>query len=493
MSAGLPRRGDGAIDYTCGMATPLPTSPRAVLRAALDGARGLALLRDVLDDAPGRAVLALLSALVAPEPDPAAVAAAYGRAFMDLAAAANADGLDEPSDVWQAHLLARLLDDDNPWSAQAEGARSRGARVTGMRIGSDSAPGMVAPGLLAAARCELATLKRLHDLDAETLWRLAREAVAPSLPALRDAWAPWRGLSPPAYAHNDLDPRAAMARRLAESDDWATLTDDLTAYWAHHGTGLPARYRVLRWAGRVEGLRPVAYPDEARLDGLVEYEREQGLLMSNIERFLAGLPAQHALLYGPPGTGKSSTVKALANHYAPRGLRLVELRKEDTGDLPAIAALARDRAPYLLVYVDDLSFEEHETGYKALKALLEGAAEARPANMLLHATTNRRNLVRETFAERGAPGDDVHGRDTMGEKISLAARFGLRVTFPAPDQERYVAIATALARGRGLAPAQITDDELRRRALLWERGRPGRSGRTARQFVDDLEAELRAL
>jgi predicted AAA+ superfamily ATPase len=102
-------------------------------------------------------------------------------------------------------------------------------------------------------------------------------------------------------------------------------------------------------------------------------------------------------------------------------------------------------------------------------------------------------LVRETFAERGAPGDDPHGRDTMGEKISLAARFGLRVTFAAPDQERYVAIATALARGRGLTSLDIPDDELRRRALLWERQHPGRSGRTARQFVDDLEAEQRSL
>ncbi len=480
---------------TTNLSIPMRTSPRD----ALDAARGLALLRGVLDAAPGKAMLALLAALAAPEPDSTAVAGSYSHAFGTLAAAAGDDPLDGAPDAWQAHLVARLLDDTNPWSAQAEAVRSRATGASGAGPApdavsrSDDGSTMVAPGLLAAARRELRTLRLFYDLDAVTVWRLARAAVAPSMPALRDAWVPWRDLSPPApSAHNDMDPRADMARRLIETGDWPALAGALTSYWARHGTGALARYHVLRWQGRADGLRPVAHPDPARLEQLVGYEREQGLLRANIERFLAGLPAQHALLYGPPGTGKSSTVKAIANHYAPRGLRLVELRKGDAGDLPAISAAVRARAPYFLLYVDDLSFEEHETEYKALKALLEGAAEARPANMLLYATTNRRNLVRETFAERGAPGDDVHGRDTMGEKISLAARFGLRVTFPAPDQERYVAIATGLARGRGLTHAEITDDELRRHALLWERQHPGRSGRTARHFVDDLEAELRA-
>jgi len=469
------------------------TLARESLRAALDAARGLGLLRGVLDDGPGGAVLALLAALAAPDPDAATVADAYGHAFRSLAAAANDDGLDGLPDAWQSHLVARLLDDANPWSAQAEAAGAGRVWTPGASAHravpppSHDSSALVALGLLGAARRELRALRLLYDLDAVTVCRLAHEVVTPSMPALRDAWSPWRYLAP-SLSPDDTDPRAAMAGRVAGTADWATLADDLAAYWARHGTGPLARYHVLRWEGRAAGLRPVAHPDPARLDALVGYEREQGLLKTNIERFLAGLPAPHALLYGPPGTGKSSTVKALANHYAPRGLRLVELRKEDTGDLPAIAAAVRGRAPRFLLYVDDLSFEEHETAYKALKALLEGTAEARPDNLLLYATTNRRNLVRETFAERGAPGDDVHGRDTMGEKISLAARFGLRVTFPAPDQERYVTIATALARGRGLA---LPDDELRRRALLWERQRPGRSGRTARQFVDDLEAEQR--
>jgi len=440
-------------------------------------------------------VLALLAALTTSEPDATAVADAYTHAFRALAVAANDDPLADLPDAWQSHLVARLLDNDNPWSAQAETARARGVRS------SESAAFVIASGLRAAARCELRALRLLYDLDAAILCDLARTAVEGAMPALRDAWTPWRELSPPLYAHKDSDPRSAMARRLTSTENWVDVADELTAHWARHGTGMPARYHMLRWERRGangtsgasgHGLRPIAHPDPVRLDGLIGYEREQRLLASNIERFLAGLPAQHALLYGPPGTGKSSTVKALANHYAPRGLRLVEVRKSDIEDLPAVAAAVRGHAPHFLIYVDDLSFEEHETAYKALKALLEGTAEAWPDNMILYATTNRRNLVRETFAERGAPGDDPHGRDTMGEKISLAARFGLRVTFAAPDQERYVAIAAALARSRGLTFSDMSDDELRRRALLWERQHPGRSGRTARQFVDDLQAESRA-
>jgi predicted AAA+ superfamily ATPase len=136
--------------------------------------------------------------------------------------------------------------------------------------------------------------------------------------------------------------------------------------------------------------------------------------------------------------------------------------------------------------VDDLSFEEDEAGYKTLKALLEGSVEQPPQNVRLYATSNRRNLVRERFSERDES-DDVHARDTMQEKLSLAARFGLRVTFPPPDQRRYLKIVAGLARARGL---DIPEETLAERALLWDRWHAGRSGRTARQFVDELEAEL---
>jgi predicted AAA+ superfamily ATPase len=136
--------------------------------------------------------------------------------------------------------------------------------------------------------------------------------------------------------------------------------------------------------------------------------------------------------------------------------------------------------------VDDLSFEEHEVEYKSLKALLEGSVEEPPENVRVYATSNRRNLIRERFSDRDE-GDDVHARDTMQEKLSLSARFGLRVTFPTPDQRRYLEIVSGLARGRGI---EMSEEELEERAILWDRWHAGRSGRTARQFVDELEAEL---
>ncbi len=136
--------------------------------------------------------------------------------------------------------------------------------------------------------------------------------------------------------------------------------------------------------------------------------------------------------------------------------------------------------------MDDLSFEEHEVEYKSLKALLEGSVEEPPENVRLYATSNRRNVVRESFSDRGELGDDVHARDTMQEKLSLVARFGLRLTFPSPDQKRYLEIVRGLAQERGIG---VPDEELTERALLWDRWHAGRSGRTARQFVDELSGE----
>lgn len=456
------------------MIARVSSGPREQVHAALDRSCGLALLRGVLDDGPGRAMLALLRALTAESPLVATVAAAYSRAFLDLAGVADEEPVAGLADAWQAHLTARLLDDANPWSLGAERGGAAG----------------VAPGLAEQARRDVQALRLLCDLDAQMLWRLSREAVAGAVPALADAWVPWTALASRHAEDGGNEARATLRRRLVEADDWAALTDDLAAHWARHGTGLVARYRALRWEGPAVGFRGIAHPDPIALDQLVGYGREHALLTANVERFLAGRPAHDTLLYGAPGTGKSSTVKALANRYAGRGLRLLEVRKEDLGDLPSIAALVRDRAPRFLLFVDDLSFEEHETEYKALKALLEGAAEARPRNLAIMATTNRRNLVRESFADREMAGDgmqalDVHGRDTMQEKVSLAARFGLRVTFASPNQETYLTIAAALARGRGLT---LDEEEVRARALRWERQHPGRSGRTARQFVDELEA-----
>jgi uncharacterized protein len=419
-------------------------------------ARGMAVLRGVLASPVSKYFLALLGLLAARRPDPAAVAGTFGRLWEELA-------LERERllpDAWRSHLVGRLLDDENAFSLAAE-------------------RGEASPALVKQTSRDLRTLRRLFDLEAEPLLNVVEDAV----PGLEDVWVPWtdpeRG--------DTSSPRHVLARKLEATEDWGRCAGLLADHFSRHGAGSFGRHGAFRWGE--DGLRAVDEPDPVRLADLVGYERVREPLLTNTERFLAGLPAHHALLYGMPGTGKSSTVKAVMNEYADRGLRLVEVAKEDLGALPRVLESLRARAPRFVIFVDDLSFEENEVEYKALKALLEGSVEEPPGNVRVYATSNRRNLIRERFSERdeGGAGDDVHARDTMQEKLSLSARFGLRVTFPTPDQRQYLEIVAGLARRRGI---EIPDEELKERAVLWDRWHAGRSGRTARQFVDELQAEL---
>jgi len=418
-------------------------------------ARGLATLRGVLDSPLARDLLDLLALLEEERPDAGAVAKVFGRLWEGLA-------LEDERllpDAWQSHLVGSILDDENPFSLGAE-------------------RGEVSPSVLGQAGRDLGTLREMFALDAAVLLGRVESAV----PDLAGIWVPWTDPEPV-----EVSPRRMVARKLSAAEDWGACAELLAVHFARHGAGSFGRHRAFHWRGG--RLRAVPRPDPVSLTGLVAYEREREPLIKNTERFLAGLPAHHALLYGLPGTGKSSTVKAILNEYADRGLRLVEVKKGDLAELPRVLEVLRGRGQRFVLFVDDLSFEEHEVEYKALKALLEGSVEEPPANVRLYATSNRRNLVRESFSERGdgSAGDDVHARDTMQEKLSLAARFGLRVTFPSPDQARYLEIVAGLARERGLA---VPAEHLRESALLWDRWHAGRSGRTARQFVDELEAEL---
>ncbi|MFO7295836.1 MAG: ATP-binding protein [Clostridia bacterium] len=266
------------------------------------------------------------------------------------------------------------------------------------------------------------------------------------------------------------------------------------AYHFHcNGSGMFGIFKGFRWE-RVDGhgrLKGIACVDPVTLDQLVGYEEQKAKLIENTEQLLRGYRANNVLLYGDKGTGKSSLVKALVHRYAEQGLRIVEVPKECLRDYYHILEQLEGRKQKFILFVDDLSFEEGEVEYKHIKALLEGGLKARPANVVVYATSNRRHLVREFHSDRSGAysgqEDEISPIDSMQEKLSLSDRFGITLTFTSPNQRTYLEMVERLAAGRGIS---MDAEALREEALRWEKRYNGRSGRTARQFIDYLEARL---
>lgn len=241
-----------------------------------------------------------------------------------------------------------------------------------------------------------------------------------------------------------------------------------------HGNGIFAAYKAFIYADG--GLMPVEQLDPIRLSDLKNYEAQRSQVVDNTLCFLNGKPAQNVLLYGDRGTGKSSTVKAILNEYDE--LRMVELSKNDIAGLPSLFRMLKDIPLHFIVTIDDLSFGENDDRFSILKAALEGSLSARPENILIYATTNRRKIIRETVADR-----EINGADAIDESLSLADRFGLTVTFTKPNREVYLDIAEKLAADRGIS---LPEEELIAAAERFALKRGGRSPRTARQFADWL-------
>jgi uncharacterized protein len=247
-------------------------------------------------------------------------------------------------------------------------------------------------------------------------------------------------------------------------------------------------YVAFRWTrvGRGGKMVPVVHPHMVDLDDLVGIDAAKEELLRNTEQFVAGYTANNVLLWGERGTGKSSSVKALLKPFGPKGLRIVEVQREDLLSLPEIVRSLRGVPLRFVLFCDDLSFSGDDASYQELKTLLEGGIEERPENLLIYATSNRRHLLPEPMAEN--VGSEIHPEEAASDRLSLADRFGLTLSFYPFDQETYLRIVAHYAESLALP---IGGDDLRKTALRWALYRGQRSGRAARQFVDDLAGRLR--
>lgn len=277
-----------------------------------------------------------------------------------------------------------------------------------------------------------------------------------------------------------------LSRSLGEAAGVEEFRDCLTRFYQEFGVGklgLHKAFRVEHPEGEEVRIVPISNIAHVHLDDLVGYEIAKKKLIDNTQAFVEGRRANNCLLYGDAGTGKSSSIKAILNMYYGQGLRMIEIYKHQFRDLNDVIAQIKNRNYKFIIYMDDLSFEEFETEYKYLKAVIEGGLEKKPENVLIYATSNRRHLIRETFRDKADRDEELHTNDTVQEKLSLVARFGVTIYYGSPDKKEFQEIVRTLARTNGI---DMPEETLLLEANRWELSHGGLSGRTAQQFIDYL-------
>ncbi len=344
--------------------------------------------------------------------------------YADFVAALYSEGRD-----LSRYLLNAAAEDENQYVI----LRSRGEPV---------------PAVLAdAVKGELGVFQEISDLTAEGFRRLIGF----------DGYLP-------GFESEKLDFAAEFEKRI----DKINVT----------GYGQYARHTMFRV---VDGeIKPVHTPDRTDIAELIGYERERQELLDNTEALLRGLPAANALLIGDAGTGKSSSIKAVANLLAPRGLRLIEVPKAELFAIPAVMEHLRDNPLKFVLFIDDLSFEKNDDAFSAMKAILEGSVSVKAPNTVIYATSNRRHLVKESMSDRD--GDDIHINDTIQDTVALSDRFGLTILFTRPNKTLYLRIVHELARAKGIP--ETSDLDVRACAFALRRG--GMTPRAAEQFTDSI-------
>lgn len=408
----------------------------------LDQAASLLVYQSIFKQPTGRTFIELIPYLQKDGKSSSALLLAYGNWFNQLA---------QNNKSWQDYLIEQILLDDNPFTQQAQQSND------------------LPQSLINAAKHDLIILQKFYQIKPQKITQWIEENTLGEIKLV--SWE-----LPNKYSGF-----------LTESNNWADVLPELIAHYRKNGTGIYARYRAFGW--RKRELSGIQHPDTITLEEIVGYEEQKQLLVKNTEFLLQGINALNILLYGGRGTGKSSLIKGLLNRYYSQGLRLIEVAKSQLRDLPKIVDKVRYLSQKFIIFVDDLSFEDDDDSFKALKVVLEGSVTAKAQNVVVYATSNRRHLVKEYFSDRPSPteGLEVHGWDTMQEKLSFSDRFGLTLTFESPNQDKYLYIVRHLANQAGIT---LAPEDLEFRAKQWATRHNGRSGRTARQFIDFLRGEI---
>ena len=296
------------------------------------------------------------------------------------------------------------------------------------------------------------------------------------------------------YYRNVSEKVRALSAAIEQAKDENEIFDLVTAHYRDCGVGMFGLNRAFRIRPAENGgveFCAINNIDSVVLSDLIGYEYQKKELRANTEAFVSGRSCNNMLLYGDAGTGKSTSVKAILNEYCDRGLRMIEIYKHQFGLLSEVIARVKNRNYRFMIFIDDLSFEEHEVEYKFLKAVIEGGVETKPDNVLICATSNRRHLIQETWKDRNDMefNGDVHRSDTMEEKLSLAARFGCAINYNNPDRRQYHDIVKGIASRCG--DLGLTEEQLLLEANKWEIRHGGVSGRTAQQFINYLAGTVK--
>ena len=365
-------------------------------------------------------------------------------------------------DLWKSYILNLIVSDENVFSLACE---HEGVEVN--------------KSIFNLAIHDMQILKALYSLD---WFKLGSDLGVECSHILADYKStisnPNNYSSYYLYCLNNIKPF------FSENVEVNVLAEKLAEFYHTVGIGQLGKYAAFKWEN---GLTEISNHDPVQLEDLVGYEYQKWVLTKNTEAFLNQEKANHILLYGNKGTGKSSSVKALLNRYAKAGLRMIELSKDQLRDFGKILSILKGRGYYFIIFIDDLSFEDFEVEYKNIKSSIEGSLEVTPDNVLIYVTSNRRNLIKENWKDRQNIDEEVHTADSQQEKLSLADRFGITLSYDSPAQEQFLKIVAELAIRSGL---NIDAEELRRGALEWERRFHGRSGRTAHQYINQLKHKL---